>query len=144
LNDVYKKLEYANKCKIKNLILSNYNPYFDGADPATLNVNNQEFLKIKVQLSKKYSSNINIIWPTPVRDIAKIKTEIKKCTLPFNYIHLDSSGDTAPCCYRYPKPEYGNILRDKTAWNSEFNQNLRQNLLSSKEPIGECKSCENL
>ncbi|MCF8057916.1 MAG: radical SAM protein [Bacteriovoracaceae bacterium] len=144
LESLEEKLDFASKASIKNFIISNYNPYFDDMFSKSIRSGNNDYtLKIN-ELSKKYSKEMNITWPTilPISKNASGRPT-KKCTLPFSYIHLDSSGTIAPCCYRYPKIEYGNLYKND-GWNSPFNKKLRENMYSDDEPIGECKDCENL
>lgn len=141
IEQIEEKLFFAKRANIKNFILSNYNPSFDQLfDKALLETNDAYLIKYK-ELKKKYQNDMRIIWPTILPASQAIKD--KKCTLPFSYIHLDNQGTIAPCCYRYPKEEYGNLYSN--GWNGSFAQNLRENMFQpEKEPITECKNCENL
>lgn len=140
ISEIEEKLFFAKRANIRNFILSNYNPSFDQMFDKALMETNDEYLKAYNQLKDHYSKDMNIIWPT-ILPVNKGQGP-KKCTLPFDYIHLDNKGTIAPCCYRYPKPEYGNLYSN--GWNGDFAQKLRKNMLNLDEPIGECKNCENL
>lgn len=141
IDNIEKKLFFAKRAKIRNLILSNYNPSFDQMFDKALVETNSDYIHTYNKLKNKYSEDMNIIWPT-ILPVKKGKNT-KKCTLPFNYIHLDNQGSIAPCCYRYPKPGYGNLYHND-GWNGAFTQKLRANMYTLEEPIGECKNCENL
>jgi len=140
ISKIEEKLFFAKRANIRNFILSNYNPGFDQMFDKALTESNNDYIKTYHQLKTKYSKDINIIWPTilPI----KYTQGPKKCTLPFDYIHLDNQGIIAPCCYRYPKPAYGNLYQN--GWNGKFVKKLRANMLTRDEPMGECKNCENL
>ncbi len=140
IHEIEEKLFFAKRANIRNFILSNYNPSFDKMFDKALIESNASYLETYKELQGQYSEDMNIIWPTilPTKN-GQLK---KRCTLPFNYIHLDNQGTIAPCCYRYPKPEYGNLYED--GWNGDFAQKLRSNMHTLEEPIGECSNCENL
>lgn len=142
ISEIEEKLFFAKRARIKNFILSNYNPSFDSSFEKILLKTNAGYTREMIRLKSLYSKSMNIIWPKllPKRYLGTKKM----CPLPFSYIHLDNNGSIAPCCYRYPKPEYGNLYKND-GWNSPFNQMLRQNMLNpNQDPIGECKNCENL
>lgn len=143
LQELEERLIFASKAGIKNFIISNYNPHFDEMFSKSVRADNRNYFATIKKLSKKYSKHMNITWPTILPHNNDNNIAKKKCTLPFSYIHLDKAGTIAPCCYRYPKEEYGNLYKED-GWNSSFNKNLRENMLSNEEPIGECKNCENL
>lgn len=135
-------IKFAISIGIKNLILSNYNSYFNDAHDKPLYYGDQSLETLFKMLDHKYGNELNISWPTLV--VGATKQERKKqCTLPFNYIHLDKTGDLAPCCYRYPRPEYGNIYSSE-GWNTAYNIELRKNMLSTDVALDECQHCENL
>lgn len=140
IHEIEEKLFFAKRANIKNFILSNYNPSFDNMFDKALVETNALYLETYKKLQSQYSGHMNIIWPTILP--SKKGIQKKRCTLPFNYIHLDNQGTIAPCCYRYPKPEYGNLYRN--GWNGKFAHKLRANMYTQDEPIGECKNCENL
>jgi len=141
IEEIEEKLFFANRAQIKNFILSNYNPSFDQMFDKALLETNQTYLAHYQNLKNKYAGKMNIIWPT-ILPTTSLQQQ-KKCTLPFSYIHLDNQGSIAPCCYRYPKEEYGNLYRND-GWNGKFSKKLRENMLTLDEPLGECKNCENL
>jgi radical SAM protein with 4Fe4S-binding SPASM domain len=125
-----------------SLILSKYNPYFDKKYSQVVEADDPSYIEFENWLKANVKNRMRIQFLN--REKQKVKTIQKKCRLPFSYIHVDSKGDLGPCCFRYPKNEYGNIYNNQ-AWNGAKTIELRDNLLdSTKDPIGECVNCENL
>lgn len=142
LENLSERLEICHKMGVKNLILSNYNPYFDESYEKVSTSSNKELKFHEKYLKDKYNSVMSIQWINPIPQDKKRK---KSCKLPFSYIHLDNQGDMAPCCFRYPDgKKYGNIFSEER-WNSEGTVKLRENMLNQEiAPVGECNNCENL
>lgn len=141
LTQLGEKIEYCQSIGVKNLILSNYNPYFDKKYQSVIYDDNQEWKALEKDYKKKYSKKMNIQWINPFPRTLKNKN----CRMPFSYVHVDNRGQIGACCFRYPNEELSGNLLKPNSWNSEFNMKLRNNLLQNNEvPLSECEKCENL
>lgn len=126
-----------------NLILSNYNPFFDSRYDATIVEHNSEYLAFEKRIKRSINGKMNIQWVNRMPKVFQNKKKV--CTLPFSYIHLDTEGSIGPCCFRYPSHERFGKIKDQDGWNSPEIIALRKNMMNSHEnPIDECVGCENL
>lgn len=126
---------------VKYLLLGNYHPITTQREDLVIYSDNEEYLKIESELKKKYSNKIQIFWPTLIPK-SKFK---KKCTMPFNYIHIDNNGNVGACCIRAPDGKrFGNLF-NRNYWNGDYFIKLRNNILDNESPpLDECKNCDSL
>ncbi len=133
-------LQFAHQYKINNLIFSNFHPSYSKEFHLVIYDDNEEF-KIESRRIKAMAKKlgINLTLPQPIQ-----RKPIKRtCSMAFSYVHADSSGNIGPCCFRAPKPEYGNIFSLAT-WNTPATQKIREPFIDhSIPPVSECNFCEN-
>lgn len=134
-------LEFAKKHKIKNLILSNYNPVRTEQIEEAIFDDNQDFKNEKVGVVKlAREMGINLVLPHPISRHTLKRT----CQMSFSYVHVDSSGTLGACCFRPPNPKFGSVF-EKDSWNNKANLELRETFLNKEKPLlKECRNCENL
>jgi MoaA/NifB/PqqE/SkfB family radical SAM enzyme len=142
LGSLEDRVRFARDIGCRNLILSNYNPEFDGRQERVVTLENREYPELEARLKREVGRQMNVQWMNRVVPRSQRK---KSCRMPFSYIHVDNRGDIGPCCFRYPDGKrFGNVFSEE-GWNAEPVVALRRNLLDqSAEPLGECRKCENL
>lgn len=143
LNEIKERVLFCKKIKCRNLIISNYNPHFDGKDENVIFETNTNYIELERELRQIVQNTINIQW---VNKLPVNRLEAKRvCRMPFSYVHVDNTGELGPCCFRYPeKSKYGSIFSKET-WNTKSFKQLRRSLTGKdKELIEHCKKCENL
>ena len=141
IDDMYSKIDFAKKHKIKNLILSNYNPVRTGRVEEAIFQDNLEF-KTASENIKRLARDLkmNVVLPQAIsRDATQ-----RNCRMAFSYVHVDATGTMGACCFRPPNPKFGSVF-DEDSWNNEANLELRQTFLEKEKPLlKECRYCENL
>ena len=140
INQIISKIEFAHRNKIKNLILSNYNPSYSGLIQKVIFNDNNEFADISKK-AKKLAKQYGITLTLP--QTIDRKHNLRKCEMPFSYVHVDAKGNLGPCCFRAPNSKYGNIF-EYESWNNSEHTALRETFLNSNlSPLTECNNCEN-
>lgn len=139
LRKIENTILFALKVGCKQLILDNYYPKTDDRIEKTIFDDNEDYKKIRKELSEKYKKKLSITWiPTVARSLIKSK----KCQLPMSYIQLDNRGNIGPCCVRAPDVSFGNIFTSES-WNSKKIIELRESMYDKKtEPHDICKYCQ--
>lgn len=140
LEKIKEKIQFASEHKVKNLILSNYQPSYSGEIEKVIFSDNSEFkLVAKEAAALARQMKVRLTLPNPIdRQYRR-----RSCSMPFSYVHVDAMGTLGPCCFRSPQKEYGNIYEPES-WNNDVHQTLRESFLKSNlKPIKECAYCEN-
>lgn len=142
LNAIKQNIDFGLDIKCRNLIISNYNPYFDKKYENILTKDNRDYFQLEKSLRLSTENKMNIQWLNAIESGPRLK---KSCKMPFSYAHVDNQGNIGSCCFRYPDAnKFGNIYSDEN-WNTPETVKIRKNLITTdSEPIDECKDCENL
>ena len=140
LDAIKEKIKFAHKNRIKNLILSNFQPsYSKEIEKVIFNDNKDFYLISKESLILAKKLGITITLPNPIQRVYNKRS----CSMTFDYIHVDAKGVMGPCCFRAPKAEFGNIF-NPASWNNEAHQKIRETFVKPDiGPMSECMHCEN-
>ena len=135
------KLLQARRAGIKNLIFSNYNPFYSKDVDNVIFDDCEEYLEIGPELLNLADQfDISLVLPQPI----KRNPSVRSCQMPFSYVHVDNKGTLGACCFRPPDLKFGNIF-EPTTWQNDANTAIRSSFLnSSSSLISPCTYCENL